>query len=112
MLAGSNDEKRAVKYLIDSGAAAISITINAGGTTLVASKYVPGAALILWTRETSTVALARAARRYAGSTPDLETMEAAILRAAADHRETLTPHEAAISKAVAVMAKRLGAKDT
>jgi hypothetical protein len=107
--ARSPDTKVAIKYLIASGATAISIVEIDGACTFhVGSKILPDAAAIFWITATQAKPIVRQARKLAGRTPDIDVAEAALALAAADQRVTLTPHHVAVTRAGAA-AERLDA---
>src|SRR5437879_6258403 len=98
--ARSQDTKAAINYLIASGAVAISITEHDGVCAFhLGHKIDPHAVSVQWLPETQALAIVRQARRDAGRSPDAATVARAVAQAAADHRQTLTPHDAAISRA-------------
>jgi hypothetical protein len=92
--------KAAVAYLIASGATAISIVEHGDTCTFrVGSRIDPRAISIQWVLEPHARAIAKQARKIAGSNPDAIKAARALAQAAADQRATLTPHQAAIGRA-------------
>jgi hypothetical protein len=93
-------DRAAIAYLIASGATAISVIENETGCTFrVGTKLDARAASVHWLRETEARAVMKAARKHAGKSPDIETATAALHRAAASLKVTLTPHAAAMMRA-------------
>jgi hypothetical protein len=98
--ARSPDTKAAIEYLIAPGAVAITITEHDGVCTFqVGHKIDPRAVSVHWLPEPKGRAIIRQARRFAGKSPNAATAAAALQRAAAECGVTLTPHDAAISRA-------------
>jgi hypothetical protein len=98
--ARSPDTKAAINYLIASGAVAISITEHDGVCAFhVGHKIDPRAVSVQWLPEPKARAIVKHARQDAGRSPDAATAARALAQAAADHRQTLTPHEVAITRA-------------
>ncbi len=98
--ARSPDIRAAVEYLVASGATAISITDRDGVCSFhVGQKIDPHAVSVQWLPETHARAIVKQARRDAGRNPDAASAARALAQAAADHRQTLTPNDVAISRA-------------
>src|ERR1700687_1036985 len=96
----SPNTRAAVEYLIASGATAISIVEIDGVCSFhVGHKIDPRAISVQWAPETKARAIVRQARRDAGRSPDAATAARALAQAAADHGQTLTRHDVAISRA-------------
>jgi hypothetical protein len=96
----SPDTKAAVEYLIAFGATAITIVEIDGVCAFhTGHKIDPRAVSVQWLPETHARAVVRQARRDAGRNPDAATAARALAQAAADHRQTLTPDDVAISRA-------------
>jgi hypothetical protein len=105
----SPDTKAAIAYLTASGATAITVTEIDGVCSFhVGHKIDPRAVAVQWLPETTARAIVKLARRHAGASPAAAAATAALHRAAADQRTTLTPHATAMSRAGA-SAKRLDA---
>jgi hypothetical protein len=101
--------KAAVAYLVASGATAISIVEIEGACAFrLGHKIDPNAISVHWLNRTNAMAISRQARKHAGVSPDAVTAGRALSQAAADHRQTLTPHDVAIERAGAA-ADRLDA---
>ena len=99
--ARSPDTKAAIKYLEASGATAITITEHDGTTATfhVGGKIDPRAVSVQWLPQMNARAVVKLARRHAGASPDAAEALAALHRAAADQRVTLTPHDVAMTRA-------------
>jgi hypothetical protein len=98
--ARSPDAKAAITYLIASGATAISIVEIEGACAFrLGHKIDPNAIAVHWLNRPNAMAISRQARRDAGHSPDAATAGRALAQAAADHRQTLTPHDVAIERA-------------
>jgi hypothetical protein len=103
------DTKAAVAYLVASGATAISIVEIEGACAFrLGHKIDPRAISAHWLNRSNATAISRQARKHAGVSPDAATAGRALAQAAADHRQTLTPHATAIDRAGAA-ADRLDA---
>ncbi len=93
----SSDTKAAIKYLVATGATAISILERGGACEIrVGTKINPHAISVSWLQEPNAIAVSRQARREAGERPDAATIMSALRRAAAHWNEMLTPHDVAI----------------
>ncbi|KQT12890.1 MULTISPECIES: hypothetical protein [unclassified Bradyrhizobium] len=95
----SSETKAAIKYLVATGATAISILARDGACEIrVGTKIDPHAISVVWLREPNAIAVSRQARREAGERPDAATIMSALRRAAAHWNEMLTPHDLAIER--------------
>jgi hypothetical protein len=104
--ARSPETNGAIKYLVASGATAISIVeIDGVCTFRIGTTIDPNAVEIYWLAAVQAKPLARLARKEAGRHPDIATASAALARAAAGLRATLTPHHVAIERAGEAAAK-------
>jgi hypothetical protein len=92
--------KAATDYLAASGATAISI-IEAKGVCAfrIGLKIDQNAVAVYWLPEPNAALIVKQVRRDAGRTPDADVATAALHRAAADNRTTLTPHATATERA-------------
>ncbi len=99
--------KAAIKYLIASGASAISITSDIDGAAISAgTKPDPDAVAIFWLPAAKARSVATRARHIAGDNPDVDEAISAVREAAANSQATLTEHDIAVSRA-GEAAKRL-----
>jgi hypothetical protein len=93
----SRDTRPALVYLEMSGA--VRVSIDASGR-ISTNKTRPDTVATFWIRAEQAQPLARLVRRYVGrGRADPETMLAALHRAAADLRFTLTPNVIAVERA-------------
>jgi hypothetical protein len=98
--ARSPDTRAAIAYLTASGATAITITEVDGVCTFrVGGKIDPRAVSVQWLPEMNARAIVKLARQHAGASPDAGVATAALHRAAADQRVTLTRHDVAMLRA-------------
>jgi hypothetical protein len=96
----SPNTKAAVAYLTASGATAITITADADGIAIsVGIKR--DAVAAYWLPETMVRSVAAKARNIMGDAGGVEEAISALQEAAAKCAVTLTPHDVAISRAVA-----------
>jgi hypothetical protein len=96
----SPDTKAAIRYLEASGATAITITEHDGIASFhIGGKIDPRAVSVQWLPQMNAQAVVKLARRHAGASPDAAQALAALHRAAADQRVTLTPHDVAMTRA-------------
>jgi hypothetical protein len=100
-----SDRKRAESYLAASGAVPISVSRRDGVCTIHAGRSVGDVVSTQWIDQRQAIAVAREARRYAGDRPDGPTATAALARAAASQKTTLTPDHVAIERAAAASAR-------
>jgi hypothetical protein len=92
--------KEAVAYLAASGATAITIIeINGICEFRVGIKIDPHAVSVQWISATLAPSIVKQARHDAGRSPNAVTAGRALAQAAADHRQTLTPHDVAMTRA-------------
>src|SRR5450432_4136689 len=102
----SDVNKAARDYLKASGAGPISV-VAIDGVCSFQAKIDPNAVAVYWLCETEAAAVIKTARQIAGkSCPDVDAAVAALHRAAADNRATLTPNATALDRA-AIAANKL-----
>jgi hypothetical protein len=105
-----SDRKRAESYLQASGAVPISVITRRDGICSIHAGRSVGRSVgdivsTQWIDERQAIAVTREARRFAGDRPDGPTATAALARAAASQRTTLTADHVAIERARAASAK-------
>ena len=102
--------REALEYLALSGAVAISVRPTEAGSKIIA-KCDPGAAVVGWCSEKNGKPVIRLAQRILekefalASAADVVSAESAVRKAANDLQALLTPHETAISRATASVAR-------